>query len=334
MFFLPEAVRWWQLCGRQICCKFGTQRKSTNWLINRGYSRYFLVSLRAVPEIILGGHIFFQTSPPPGHTWSQSPPRPPGHVSALINAPHYGSNMPWPPGQVTPPPPTPRTHCQQNTLPPTGQKSVCGPPPHRIISGTALSELLPPGLGLHLMTAGQLTCHNVRFIPMSLWPAPWVIGTDSLCLSVPAFSVTKNPVGAPGSEIWSPVCFCHLMGCCFTPVSCLPSGPYPETFEGLDDLPSPGIAEGPHFAGNCNPFPENSGIECRKSALSRSIITKFPRGGYSWTPLMANPFGARIMMFEKVHLVINMTPLIQRLGTGLTDMFTGMAVSEQKERKK
>ena len=32
--------------------------------------------LRAVPEIILGGHIFFQTPPPPGHTRSQSPPTP------------------------------------------------------------------------------------------------------------------------------------------------------------------------------------------------------------------------------------------------------------------
>ena len=39
--------------------------------------------LRAVPEIILGGALFFFQTPPP-----------PGHVSALINPPHYGSNMP------------------------------------------------------------------------------------------------------------------------------------------------------------------------------------------------------------------------------------------------
>ena len=33
--------------------------------------------IRAVPEIILGGALFFfQTPPPPGHTWSQSPPTP------------------------------------------------------------------------------------------------------------------------------------------------------------------------------------------------------------------------------------------------------------------
>ena len=34
------------------------------------------ITLRAVPEIILGGHIFVQTPPPPGQTWSQSPPTP------------------------------------------------------------------------------------------------------------------------------------------------------------------------------------------------------------------------------------------------------------------
>ena len=49
-----------------------------------------------------GGHIFFQTPPPPGQTWESEPP--PQHVSALINPPHYGSNMPRPPGQVTPTP--------------------------------------------------------------------------------------------------------------------------------------------------------------------------------------------------------------------------------------
>ena len=72
--------------------------------------------LRAVPEIIPGGTFFFRPSTPRTHMESE-PPRPPGHVSALINLPHYGSNTPWPPGQVTSPPPTPRTHCQQNTLP-------------------------------------------------------------------------------------------------------------------------------------------------------------------------------------------------------------------------
>ena len=89
------------------------------------------LSIRDVPEIILGGTFFFQTPPPPGHTWSQSPPpRPPGHVSALINLPHHGSNTPWPPGQVTSPPhPTPRTHCQQNTLHPQDKKVFAAPPP-------------------------------------------------------------------------------------------------------------------------------------------------------------------------------------------------------------
>ena len=86
--------------------------------------------IRAVPEIILRGWAtFFFRLLHPQDTHGVRAPQPPGHVSALINPPHYGSNMPWPPGQVTPPPPTPRTHCQQNTLPSTGQKSVCAPPP-------------------------------------------------------------------------------------------------------------------------------------------------------------------------------------------------------------
>ena len=93
--------------------------------------------IRAVPEIILGGAHFFFRPLHPQDTQGVRAPRPSGHVSALINPPHYGSNMPWPPGQVIPPPPTSQTHCQQNTLPPTGRKSVCAPP--RIISGTALT---------------------------------------------------------------------------------------------------------------------------------------------------------------------------------------------------
>ena len=82
--------------------------------------------LRAVPEIIPGGvgWIFFQTPPPPGQTSSQSPPRPPGHVSALINLPHYGSNMPWPPGQVIPHP----SDMSTKHSPLAGQKSACSSP--------------------------------------------------------------------------------------------------------------------------------------------------------------------------------------------------------------
>ena len=94
--------------------------------------------LRAVPEIILGGATFFFRPLHPQETQGVRAPRPPGHVSALINPPHYGSNMPWPPGQVTPPPPTPRTHCQQNTLPPPDKKVSAAHPTLRIISGTAL----------------------------------------------------------------------------------------------------------------------------------------------------------------------------------------------------
>ena len=49
-----------------------------------------------------GPHFFSDPSTPRTHMESESP-RPPGHVSALINLPHYGSNTPWPPGQVTSP---------------------------------------------------------------------------------------------------------------------------------------------------------------------------------------------------------------------------------------
>ena len=63
-------------------------------------------------------------------------PTPRTHLRALINPPHYGSNMPWPPGQVTlPPPPTPRTRCQH---PPQDKKVPAAHPALRIISGTAL----------------------------------------------------------------------------------------------------------------------------------------------------------------------------------------------------
>ena len=54
------------------------------------------LGLKAVPEIILGGWaacFFSDPSTPRTHVESE-PPRPLGHVSALINPPHYGSNMP------------------------------------------------------------------------------------------------------------------------------------------------------------------------------------------------------------------------------------------------
>ena len=86
------------------------------------------VAVRAVPEIILAGAQFFFRPLHPQDTHGVRAPRPPGHVSALINLPHYGTNTPWPPGQVTSPPPTPWTHCQQNTLHPQDKKVFAAPP--------------------------------------------------------------------------------------------------------------------------------------------------------------------------------------------------------------
>ena len=74
-----------------------------------------------------GGHFFFPDPSTPRTHMESEPPRPPGHVSALINLPHYGSNTPWPPGQVTSPPP-PLGHIVNKT-PSTHRTKVFAPPP-------------------------------------------------------------------------------------------------------------------------------------------------------------------------------------------------------------
>ena len=76
-------------------------------------------------------------------------PQPPGHLSALINPPHYRSNTCWPPRQVAP---TPRTHCQQNTPPPHRTKKCLWPA--RIISGTALKHTVYGHYRLHQVGLG------------------------------------------------------------------------------------------------------------------------------------------------------------------------------------
>ena len=58
--------------------------------------------------------------------------------SALINPPHYGSNMPWPQDKL-PLHPHPSDTLSTQHPPSTGETSVCAPPP-RIISGTALKS--------------------------------------------------------------------------------------------------------------------------------------------------------------------------------------------------
>ena len=89
-----------------------------------------------------GGATFFFRPLHPQDTHGVRAPRPPGHVSALINPPHYGSNMPWPPGQVTPHPP-PLGHTVNKTPSPHRTKKCLRPThPLRIISGTALNGLL------------------------------------------------------------------------------------------------------------------------------------------------------------------------------------------------
>ena len=64
---------------QQSCYPLPTQG-SNNWLWHKLclHCQPSLFHLRAVAEIIWGGvaHFFFQTPPPPGYTWSQSPPTP------------------------------------------------------------------------------------------------------------------------------------------------------------------------------------------------------------------------------------------------------------------
>ena len=87
-----------------------------------------------------GAHIFFRPLHPQD-THGVRAPRPPGHVSALINPPHYGSNMPSPPGRY------PSTSHPSDTLstkhPPSDRTKKCLRPTHpRIVSGTALTHTI------------------------------------------------------------------------------------------------------------------------------------------------------------------------------------------------
>ena len=118
-----------------------------------------------------GGCIFSDPSSPRTHMESELP-QPPGHVSALLNPPHYGSNMPWPPGQVTP---HPSDTLSTKHPPPTGQKSACSPPEHNFWNSPDTHSVLPalcklrrtersaadPGGGhtLQIMRSGTISFH-------------------------------------------------------------------------------------------------------------------------------------------------------------------------------
>ena len=117
--------------------------------------------LRAVPEIILrggwAGHIFFQTPPPPGQTWSQSsttlrtvlwtrPPTP-------RTRPTMDQTCLDPQDKLTPHPPPPPWTGLVREIPPPLRHVNKDPPPHRtkkclrptptrIISGTALRKCM------------------------------------------------------------------------------------------------------------------------------------------------------------------------------------------------
>ena len=137
---VPDMRPYGGLVHIQVVCVVGCWSGCLqNCLVAHGAFCNNSATVRAVPQIILGGTFFFR----PLHPQDKHGVRAswlPGHVSALINLPHYGSNMPWPPGQVTPHPPHPLDTLSTKHPPPTGQKSACGPPTPEdtVISGTAL----------------------------------------------------------------------------------------------------------------------------------------------------------------------------------------------------
>ena len=85
--------------------------------------------LRAVPEIILrGGTFFFRLlHPQDTQPWGQSPPIPRTRKCFNYPAPLWIKYALTLRTSYPSTPPTPRTHCQQNTLPPPDKK-VSAPP--------------------------------------------------------------------------------------------------------------------------------------------------------------------------------------------------------------
>ena len=113
-----------------VRCKHLSWYKGCTTGISDRAQSCILLCIRAVPEIILreGPHFFFQTPPPPGHTWSQSPPTP--RTRKCFNQPAPL----WIKYTLTPrtsylPTPYPSDTLSTKHPPPTGQKNVCGPPP-------------------------------------------------------------------------------------------------------------------------------------------------------------------------------------------------------------
>ena len=155
---------------------------------DRGQNR----QIRAVPEIILGGGTFFFRPLHPQDTHGVRAPRPPGHVSALINLPHYGSNTPWPPGQVTSPPPTPRTHCQQNTLHPQDKKVFAAPPPednfwNSPYTHSALCSIVDCRLAHHM---GDEWIHLPKFVANLWWNTVTVVQIEGKNVAFTAWNCT------------------------------------------------------------------------------------------------------------------------------------------------
>ena len=117
---------------------------------------------------------------------NQTPPPPPGHVSALINLrPTMGQIRLDPQDKLTPTPgqdwseksPTPRTRCQQNTPPThTHRTKKCLRPTHplRIISGTALNRIHFFIIMVFALWLGILSCSG-RNVHLGVLPLVRII---------------------------------------------------------------------------------------------------------------------------------------------------------------
>ena len=118
-----------------ITLMFTSTKMLYRYIYRASFWNIFGMVLGLFQKLSSGGALFFR----PLHTQDTHgvrAPRPPGHVSALINPAPLWSKYALTPRTSYPLPPPPSLGHVVNKPPPTGQKSACPP---RIISGTALS---------------------------------------------------------------------------------------------------------------------------------------------------------------------------------------------------
>ena len=181
-------TQWVQLSPRATTECFLLQHVNTNPCWDTKVRNRTTVSIPwgLFQKLSSGGALFFSRPLHPQDTHGVRAPRPPGHVSALINPPHYGSNMPWPPRTSYPSIPHPSDTLLTKYPPPhTGQKSVCAPPPEDNFWNSpdqgaiaCLSQFKPhPSLSsgtlykgpLFVTLLGSCTFLTISFLEYQIW---------------------------------------------------------------------------------------------------------------------------------------------------------------------